>query len=241
MANEYPTGRSYKNITIAPQSFRFDPNSLDSAGFVLLGLQPWMAKNIMSYRSKGGRFRRRSDFKKVYGMSTLLYDRLFPLIALPDTIIYQKDSSRWAARDTSLWYKYPVGTVVELNEADTTQLKRIPNIGIGFARRIISYRGRLGGFYHIGQLREIQGIDEVLFGQISSWLRVDKLLIEPIDVNRSSLERLMAHPYMGFYRAKAMIELKRKRGVLKSLEEFKLYEEFTSNDRERLAYYLKFD
>ena len=43
----------------------FDPNRTDSVTFCRLGLPAWMAKNILRYRSKGGKFRKAEDFKKV--------------------------------------------------------------------------------------------------------------------------------------------------------------------------------
>ena len=57
-------------------------------------------------------------------------------------------------------YKYPEGTLVDLNEADTTELKKIPGIGSGIARMIVAYRKRLGGFYDMVQLKEVNYVDE---------------------------------------------------------------------------------
>ena len=56
--------------------------------------------------------------------------------------------------------KFPRGTLVELNMADTTTLKKVPGIGPVFANRIVKYRNLLGGFYAVSQLREVYGIDE---------------------------------------------------------------------------------
>ena len=56
--------------------------------------------------------------------------------------------------------KYAPGTLVELNTADTTILKKVPGIGSTFARRIMKYRELLGGFYDVSQLAEVYGIDE---------------------------------------------------------------------------------
>ena len=56
--------------------------------------------------------------------------------------------------------KFPAGTVIELNQADTLTLKKIPGIGSTFARRIVGYRELLGGFYTVHQLAEVYGIDE---------------------------------------------------------------------------------
>ena len=51
-------------------------------------------------------------------------------------------------------FKYQPGTVINLNEADTTELKKVPGIGSAIARMIVNYRTQLGGFYKIEQLQE---------------------------------------------------------------------------------------
>ncbi|EKC54292.1 hypothetical protein LEA_15930 [human gut metagenome] len=65
-----------------------------------------------------------------------------------------------AEKDTLAAYKYPEGTLVDLSEADTTELKKIPGIGSGIARMIVAYRKRLGGFYDTVQLKEVNYVDE---------------------------------------------------------------------------------
>ena len=63
---------SHNNRFQPPRTVRlttFDPNITDSVGFLDLGLPAWMAKNILRYRSKGGKFRKAEDFKKVYEFS----------------------------------------------------------------------------------------------------------------------------------------------------------------------------
>lgn len=48
---------------------RFNPNIADSVIFCRLGLPGWMARNILRYRSKGGKFHKAEDFRKIYGMT----------------------------------------------------------------------------------------------------------------------------------------------------------------------------
>lgn len=69
------------------------------------------------------------------------------------------------------------GTLVDLNRADTTELKKIPGIGSGIARLIIGYRQRLGGFYNITQLQEIH-LDTT---QLQSWFSIDTRAIHLIN------------------------------------------------------------
>lgn len=152
-----------------------------------------------------------------------------------------KDTVRLLLIDTLTRYekieKYEPGTLVNLNKADTTELKRIPGIGSGIARMIVNYRNRLGGFYKVEQLREIN-LDA---GQLISWFSIDETDIQKISVNKSSIDRLRSHPYIDFYQARAMVEYRRKHGNLQSLKPLVLYEEFNETDLERIAHYLSFE
>lgn len=82
--------------------------------------------------------------------------------------------------------KWPQGTVVELNSADTTALKMVPGIGSVFAKRIIKYRDLLGGFYSVEQLGEVYGIDEDRYEAMKSWFSVDPSVISHLFVNQLS-------------------------------------------------------
>ena len=130
--------------------------------------------------------------------------------------------------------KYPAGILVDLNRADTTELKKIPGIGSGIARLIIGYRQRLGGFYNITQLQEIH-LDTTQLQSIVT------RAIHLINLNRSSIERLRHHPYINFYQAKAFVEYRKKKGDLHSLKPFALYEEFSDTDLEKISHYVCFE
>lgn len=233
--NDYYIHRK-KEIILAP----FDPNTADSVTFTRLGLQPYIARNILRYRAKGGKFRTPESFAKVYGLSPDQYKLLAPYIYIGDNFLKKKDSlqqfSAKADRDTLKFYKYPGGTVISLDEADTTELKKIPGIGIGTAKRIIAYRELLGGFYKVSQLQEISHIAP----ELNKWFTIRKGPIHRLNLNKFSIERLTAHPYINFYQAKVITEYRKKKGAIKSLKDLSLYEEFSSKDFERLAPYICF-
>ena len=110
-----------------------------------------MIKNILHYRYKQGKFRHPEDFRKIYGLTEEQYQTLSSLY--PNYRRFQfdnKDTVRLLTapsiqRDTLV--KYLLGTVISLNSADTTELKKIPGIGSSIARMIVNYRERLGGFF----------------------------------------------------------------------------------------------
>ena len=136
--------------------------------------------------------------------------------------------------------KFSEGTVVELNSADTTTLKKIPGIGSAFARRIVSYRNLLGGYYSITQLGEVYGIDEEKYNEISSWFEIDASQIIKLNTNTAPFDSLNRHPYISYNQARVIAQL-RKQQKLNGWENLKLLNEFTEADRIRLIHYLSFE
>ena len=243
-------------LTLSP----FNPNTADSITLRQLGLSARTTANLLSYRSKGGRFRKVEDIRKIYGMTEEQYATLAPFvrIAPKDTVrgmrqLYTSSatpairtitdvpttSSALSATSASPAEsrKYPSGTIVSLNLADTTELKHIPGIGSSIARLIVNYRSRLGGFYRIEQLEEIH-LD---YRQLNNWFSIDTTYIRHINLNNASMEKLRSHPYISFYQAKAFAEYRKKKGRLTSLKPFSLHEEFTAEDLERISHYVCFE
>ena len=136
--------------------------------------------------------------------------------------------------------KFVAGTVIEINTSDTLQLMKIPGIGASFAKRIAGYRNLLGGFYRLEQLQEVYGMYVELYEKMVPYLRIDASKITPIPVNTASLDKLKSHPYINFYQAKAIIEMRKKKGKLENINELSLLEEFTAEDMERIKHYLAF-
>lgn len=231
------------SVAVVVDPIPFDPNSADSMTLRRVGMPAWMVGNLLKYRRAGGRFRRPEDIAKLYGMDSTLMAALLPYAYIarenePDA----ETTSVWLPRDTferaeQQPPKFEPGTIVELNRTDTTELKRIPGVGSAAAAAIISYRDRLGGYHHIGQLYEIR-IDTA---RLAPWVHIDTTLIQPLRVNQAGLQRLQRHPYINFYQARAFIEERRREGRLTSLSRFSLMDEFTTEDIARMAPYISFD
>lgn len=237
-ANSLP-GASLPEPVLRP--FPFDPNRADSATLRRLGLPGWMVQSIVRYREKGGRFRQDEDFRRIYGLTDEQYKALRPYLHIPpaDTL-RPRMQPLWADNPgghVTKPYKYPAGTVVDLNRADTSELKRIPGIGSAIARRIARYRQRLGGFHDLEQLKEINLNPE----RLRLWFYIDTAAICRINLNAASLNTLSRHPYLNFPQAKAICEYRQKNGSLDKLHALALFDEFSEADLKRLAPYVRFD
>ena len=233
--------------TVSPALTTFDPNLADSAELTALGLPAHVVRNVLKYRQKGGSFSTPESFARIYGLTETQYEELKPYIRISESFArkpFRKKSAPVTRdtlrRDTLRWpkaEKYPEGTLVDANTADTTELKKIPGIGSGIARAIVGYRHRLGGFCSLEQLQEIKYITPELL----RWFKLENDSVRRLDINRAGLDQLRAHPYLNFYQAKVIVEHRRKRGNITSLSQLSLYEEFTEKDLQRIAAYLRFD
>ena len=132
--------------------------------------------------------------------------------------------------------KYPQGTVVDANVADTTELKKIPQIGSYRAQKIVAYRESLGGFIKVEQVMESCEMPDEVF----EWFCVSDVPLHRLNVNKLSLRQLMRHPYITFYQARAIVEYRKKHGDLKNLDQLQFLDEFTEEDISRLSPYLEF-
>ena len=224
----------------------FDPNLADSIEFLRLGLPSYVIKNVIKYRQKGGRFSTPESFARIYGLTEAKFKELQPYIYISEEFIKKpnrkksaQERSKREERVDSLQkpFKYPEGTLVDVNTADTTELKKIPGIGSGIARRIVAYRNRLGGFYTLDQLNEV----EFVTADLLKWFKLEGDSVRKLPINRVGLDKLRAHPYINFYQAKVIVEYRRKKGEIKSLSQLALYEEFTEKDFKRLSAYISFD
>lgn len=131
--------------------------------------------------------------------------------------------------------------VLELNSTDTTELKLLKGIGPAYARRIVYFRQRLGGFRSVNQLLEVEGISPDLLDNIRPFLSVDAARIKPLCVNKESLRKLKEHPYIGFYKAKDIVDLRKKNGNITSISQVLALPSFQQCDKQLIASYLSID
>ena len=137
--------------------------------------------------------------------------------------------------------KFATGTIIELNSADTTTLKKVPGIGSAFANRIVRFRDLLGGFYTAQQLAEVYGIDEERYIAFAPWFTVDESFIRKMPVNAMPQDSISRHPYINYRQARAIVQLRTQKKQLSGWENLVLLDEFTEQDKNRILPYLSFE
>ena len=233
--------KTYKRDTIAIQMQVFDPNTVDSMTLLHLGFKPWQAKNMLKYRAKGGKYRKKEDLKKLYGMTDSMYLALTPYIYIKDSIVV--DSARIDSVCTDSlpkWNNTKKDTILNLRTADTTELKLIRGIGSYRAKMIVRYREQLGGYAQVEQIMEARGMDKVIADSILPHFYIDSVVVNKIPINHIRPEVLQRHPYLNFEQAKAIYEYRRKHIRIKSAEELKKIKGLSPTDIEKILIYLDF-
>lgn len=232
----------YNVETVRRKLSAFDPNTADSTLLLSLGLQPWQVRSIYRYRAKGGIYRQPSDFARLYGLTVKQYKELLPYIHISDEYkpaaeVYGRTDAVRSGRDT---LRYPVklqpGQYVTLDDADTASLRKVPGIGRYYASRIVRYRNDLGGYVSVAQLSEIEGIPEAAL----SYFKVTGGAVRKLNLNRLTLNELKHHPYINFYQARRIIDYRRLKGPLHSIDDLRLLKDFSQRDIERLRPYVEF-
>ena len=130
--------------------------------------------------------------------------------------------------------------VVELNSADTTTLQLLHGIGPTYARRIVRYRDRLGGFSSTRQLLEVYGFTPELLDHVSPHLRLDTHNIQKINVNTMTLKQLIKHPYMEYYLARDLVKLRSRGVTFSSPDDLRALPSCTDTTLNKLQPYLEF-
>ncbi len=239
------------------ERFTFDPNTADSTQLLRLGLSSWQVRSLYRYRARGGVFQRPTDFARLYGLTQKQYRELLPYIRIAAD--YRPASElvgdrRSEGRDggsreyasngnetplqasASYPHKLSAGEHVVLNQADTTELKRVPGIGSYYARRIVSYGQRLGGYVSVEQLLEIDGFPE----DALPFFQVNTDNVKKMNLNTLSFSKIRQHPYVNFYQARAINDHRRLKGPLNGIDDLRHLPDFPPETIERLRPYVTF-
>lgn len=157
-----------RNRTRRVESFRFNPNTVSVEDLMRLGFSEKQAESIDNYRTKGGRFRRPSDFAKSYVVADSVFERLKPYIDIPK---------------------------LDINSADSAAFDGLPGIGPYFAAKMVEYRTKLGGYSYKEQLMDIYHFDKEKYDGLSDLIVCSKPSV-PFRLWQMPEDSLRLHPYV---------------------------------------------
>ena len=127
---------------------------------------------------------------------------------------------------------------LNLNSADSTELQSLPGIGPFFAKNIVEYRNKLGGFIDKKQLLEVYAFDSTRMANIENHIVIDSIELRKVKVNTDDFKTILRHPYIEYEDVKKIINYRESKGMIKDWE---TYLKVVGRDiDERLERYLEF-
>lgn len=212
--------------SLKTELFLFDPNKATDAEFLRLGLSGKQVATIRNYQGKGGSFKNKEGFFRMWGL------REEQKSVLSDFVVIEGADNSHAKLISAIQ-----NSQIDLNSADSIQLRQLPGIGEKLSKRIVKYRDLLGGFYSVKQLKEVYGLSEQTILLIEDKVTVDISKIRKLDVNFSDVNELSRHPYLKKNLARQIVKFRSGYGSIHDLAVLRDSMIFNIDDYNRLRPY----
>lgn len=205
-----------------------------------MGLPAYLAERWVKYRAKGGKIHSPQDVEKLYGMTTELVNQITPHLRFSTTSTSRVQNSTGSPKSSFSFPKQAkpkVPSRFDINTADTTVWKTLPGIGSGYARRICSFREKLGGFVRVDQVMETYQLPVELAPVIEKYGFIGTPH-RKIQINQVAEIR---HPYLPFAQAKAILAYRTQHGPFSSLDDLRAVKRLSPEILEKIAPYVSFE
>ena len=197
--NRVDYSRAKKEFRYISPKEKFDPNKYQKEDWMKLGLTERQTEVILKFSKRG--LRSAEDLKKIFVLPKVLFDLIEDSLYFP---AQEYDSNRSSQEQVEV----ENDLIVQLNSATNNELERIPGIGPYFAKKMIEYREKLGGFVGKEQLLEIWKFDEVKYNEVADFIVLGDIPLSKININTVSIEVLSDHPYISYSVANSIVKMR---------------------------------
>ncbi len=160
--NARPSGNPNSLNNLKP--FAFDPNTLSPDKWKELGLSDHQIKVILNYRDKGGKFRGKKDFAKIYSISEEEFNVLEPFIEIKSLDADESDKPKALSLKPFLFdpnkITYDEGLSMGLHES--------------VINAMINFRQKGGRFTSDNDVKKIYTLSEEEFKVLQPYIQISK-------------------------------------------------------------------
>lgn len=192
--------------------FYFDPNTLDTTNGYLLGFTKKQMTTLLHYREKGGRFYKKEDLFKWYGVSENQGKRLLPWVRIHDSIVRNRTNEKqsWAKH----FYERQALEKIDINNAVAADWIRITGLPAYKVKRILTYQKWSGGFTSIVGLKKVYGITAFDFDMIKPYLKYQNIKTKKMNYQSMRYEDWMSLGIFDERTVWAILKQKKQQGRL---------------------------
>ncbi|MEL6866611.1 MAG: helix-hairpin-helix domain-containing protein [Bacteroidota bacterium] len=215
--------RMNENKPVQLQAFPFNPNTLSTDSLLLMGLAPKVVQTWQRYREKGGRFRRKSDVSKIYGLNENTFAQLAPYIQFTQP-------SRQADKEKQVLAESPI----LLFAFDPNQISYDSLLLLGLSKRVaqtmVNFRNKGGRFRQKEELSKLFGLRRSDYERLLPYVSLDSIVTNSkatspksakteakspslrIDINRASESQWQELKGIGPFYAQKIVRFREKLG-----------------------------
>ena len=223
-SNYYSKKKKYK----APDS-KFNPNTYKLSDWINLGLSEKQSVVILKFTSRG--IYNEEDLKRIFVIPDILFELIRDSVVYPERFQNSPNQESFKKQAKQI-------TLINLNTADTTEFMKIYGIGAFYAKQIIRYREKLGGFFKKEQLFEVWKMTPETYEKIKDHVFISEKDVKRININSVTIEELKVHPYLKWNQANSIVKMRIQRNGFKNIEELKESVLIDSETYEKLFPYL---
>ena len=206
-SNYYSKKKKYK----APDS-KFNPNSYTLSDWIKLGLSEKQSVVILKFTARG--IYTEEDLKRIFVIPDILFELIRDSVIYPERLQNTRNQESFKKQVKQI-------TLININTADTTEFMKIYGIGAFYAKQIISYREKLGGFFTKEQLLEVWKMTPETYDKIKDHVFISEKDVKRININSVTIEELKVHPYLKWNQANSIVKMRMQRNGFKNIEELK--------------------
>ena len=223
-SNYYSKKKKYK----APDS-KFNPNNYSLSDWMNLGLSEKQSVVVLKFTSRG--IYSEEDLKRIFVIPDILFELIRDSVVYPERFQNSPNQESFKKQAKQI-------TLINLNTADTTEFIKIYGVGAFYAKQIIRYREKLGGFFKKEQLFEVWKMTTEAYDKIKDHVFISEKDVKRININSVTIEELKVHPYLKWNQANSIIKMRIQRNGFKNIEELKESVLIDSETYEKLFPYL---
>ncbi len=211
-----------RQVSVNDSAFVVDPNKLSYQDWLDLGATSFQAKGLVALKKKLGSFTCLDQITDIRGIKNSLVSDYFNYFNIPK------------ACESVIKFS------IDLNRCTVSDLRSL-GVGTRLARRVLSFRNALGGYYSIDQLREVYELSDNDYQLILKAIEIDKSDLKKIKVNQWSYTQLKKHPYISKKIAKKIINYRKKIGKYTSEKTLANVHGLNKENLMRLLPYISFE
>ena len=223
-SNYYSKKKKYK----APDS-KFNPNTYTLSDWIKLGLSEKQSVVILKFTARG--IYTEEDLKRIFVIPEVLFELIRDSVVYPERFQNTPNQESFKKQAKQI-------TLINLNTADTTEFMKIYGIGAFYAKQIIRYREKLGGYFTKEQLFEVWKMTPEAYDKIKDHVFISEKDVKRININSVTIEELKVHPYLKWNQANSIVKMRIQRNGFKNIEEIKESVLIDSETYEKLFPYL---